>query len=146
MEENIVVMDICSEQELNSNQNHSGRRLVGRKEIRKVQDVTTEWVPVPEWDKDGETGAGIYVKTLTSRARDLFEQSIIDEDGKVHVDNARAKFVILVACDEEGNPIFNSDDAEWLGNKSSKAIGRIYEAAQSLNGMRPKDLDKAVKN
>lgn len=92
-----------------------------------------EKVELPEWD------GFIYVREMTAKARDAFESSTFVFDKKGNLDknmsNYRARFVVLTACDEDGNLVFSLSDAEWLGDKQAATVSKIYDAAQKLNSL-----------
>ncbi|MDX9804004.1 MAG: hypothetical protein RBS96_08345 [Dehalococcoidales bacterium] len=92
-----------------------------------------EKVELPEWD------GFIYVREMSAKARDAFESSTFVFDKKGNLDknmsNYRARFVVLTACDEDGNLVFSPSDAEWLGEKQAATVSKIYDAAQKLNSL-----------
>jgi len=99
-------------------------------------------VEIPEWE------GYVFVREVTARGRDIFEDSTfeIDEKGKVRLrsmQSRRALLVVLSTCDENGDFVFDMDDIGWLGEKQYSAVERIYKAAQELNGM---TAEKAEKN
>jgi len=114
-----------------------------RDDILKVQDIQTELVHVPEW------GGDVYVKGLDGTERDLFEASFVENRGKgntrIKLENIRAKLVALTACDENGERLFASKDAEALGKKSAAALQRVFEVAQRLSGLTPDDVEELKK-
>lgn len=117
--------------------------MLTKEQIQKVDDSKIARVDVPEW------GGHVFVKTISGFARDQYEQSLIKmKRGRADADltNQRAKFVVMVACNEEGNLLFNPNDADWLGNKSASAIHRIYTEAVRLNGMDDEAESELKKN
>lgn len=114
-----------------------------RDDILKVQDIKIESVSVPEW------GGDVYVKGMTGAERDQFESSIVEMHGKgntrVKLENIRAKLVALTTCDETGERLFTSKDAEALGKKSAAALQRVFEVSQRLSGLTPGDVDELAK-
>lgn len=117
--------------------------LLSREAILQAQDLPTEDVEIPEW------GGTIRVRGLTGAERDAFEQSIVETRGKntrMNLRNIRAKLVALTVVDEDGNRIFNDEDAEALGKKSAAALDRIFAVAQRLSGLRPEDVEELAGN
>ena len=114
-----------------------------RDDILKAQDIKIELVPVPEW------GGDVYVKGMTGRERDQFEASLVEMRGgrttHIKLENVRAKLVALTTCDESGERLFTSKDAEELGKKSASALQRLFEVSQHLSGLTPADVDELVK-
>jgi hypothetical protein len=114
-----------------------------RDEILALNDSQLEKVIVPEW------GRAVWVRTLSGRERDLFEEQSLVSKGKrkeVSLQNIRARLVVLCACTEDGKPIFQRDDAMQLGDKSAKALDRVFTVAQRLNGITDSDIEELVKN
>ena len=101
-------------------------------------------------------GESVYVRQMTGRERDNFEQSLIKEkkDAKGNVvsyDRAlgdfRAKLAVVTVCDEEGKALFLSDDYSLLSqNMSAKRLELIVNAAQKLNAITEEDKEALVKN
>jgi ABC-type ATPase involved in cell division len=101
-------------------------------------------------------GEFVYVRQMTGRERDNFEQSLIKEkkDVKGNVisyDRAlgdfRAKLAVVTCCDEEGKALFLPDDYSLLSqNMSAKRLEMIVNAAQKLNAISEEDKEALVKN
>jgi len=103
--------------------------------------IRMEKVELPEWD------GFIYVREMSAKARDAFENSTFTFDSKGRLDknlsNYRAKFVVLTACDETGKLVFTPEDAEWLGERQAATVQKIFDAAQKLNNVPDaKELEK----
>lgn len=117
--------------------------LLTREMILSVQDKKTETVNVAEW------GGEVLVATMSGAARDAFEQSLFEtvgKDRKQNLANARAKLVARCLVDEKGERLFSDDDIKLLGGKSSKALDRVFEVAQRLNGLREGDVEELLGN
>ena len=117
--------------------------MLTKEQITKADDIKYEMVPVPEWD--GE----VRVRTLSGKERDAFEDSITKSKGKdtaVNMNNLRAKLCALAMVDEAGDRLFHDRDIGMLGNKSSKALDKIFDVAQRLSGIGSKDIEELVKN
>jgi ABC-type ATPase involved in cell division len=101
-------------------------------------------------------GEFIYVRQMTGRERDNFEQSLIKEKKNakgdvVSYDRAlgdfRAKLAVVTCCDEEGKALFLPDDYSLLSqNMSAKRLEIIVNAAQKLNAISEEDKEALVKN
>jgi len=101
-------------------------------------------------------GEFVFVRQMTGRERDNFEQSLIKEkkDVKGNVisyDRAlgdfRAKLAVVTCCDEEGKALFLPDDYSLLSqNMSAKRLEMIVNAAQKLNAISEEDKEALVKN
>ena len=115
-----------------------------RETILQAQDIKTEQVKVPEWN------ATVNVRGLTAGERDDFEASwfVMDASGEMvrSIANLRARLCVRSVVDENGNRLFTDADTEALGQKSGRAMDRIYEVASRLSGLSKKDVDELVKN
>lgn len=113
--------------------------ILGRDQILKADDMTTEEIAVPEW------GGSVLVRGLTGRQRDEFEASMIEQRGKrrvPNVENVRAKLVAKCCVDESGRRLFTDQDAAILGDRSGAALDRVYEVAARLSGIGEDDVDE----
>jgi hypothetical protein len=101
-------------------------------------------------------GESVFVRQMTGRERDNFEQSLIKEKKNakgevVSYDRAlgdfRAKLAVATCCDEEGKALFLPDDYSLLSqNMSAKRLEIIVNAAQKLNAISEEDKEALVKN
>lgn len=119
--------------------------LINKEELRKrVPIVRKEKVEVPEW---GE-GAFVFVRELTAAALDYFESFIVPEGGvpaderRMKYENFRVRYIVLSACDEEGNLVFSSEDEPWLGATEASIIQRLFLAAKKVNRVDLAELEK----
>ena len=113
--------------------------LLNRDAILKANDITMQTVNVPEW------GGDVSIRTLTGTERDAFEASIVS--GKKHdMTNIRAKLVARSVVDEKGVRLFTDDDVCAIGRKNAKALDRIFDAAQRMNGIRETEIQELEKN
>lgn len=119
-----------------------------REQILAAPDLKEEAVPVPEW---GE-GVSVVVRELTGKQRDAFEadcRQIVGKKVEVNTDNVRAKLVVRCLYDTAGAAgarIFQDGDAEALGAKSGKVLGRLAAVAQRLSGLSDGDLEELAGN
>ena len=115
--------------------------MLTKDQILAADDVRFEDVKVPEW------GGVVRIQTMTGMARDRYEQTLFDKKSKgITLQNIRAKLVASCAVDEEGALIFDETDTDALGKKSGKALDRLYEAAQRVNGITDVDVEELEKN
>ena len=118
-------------------------QTLNRDKIIAAKDLETEQVEVPEW------GGSVLVRTMNGTERDAFEASFYVGRGKnreQNLENLRARLVALVVVDEAGERVFTDEDTAALGQKSVKALDRIFEVAQRLNGIGPKDVEDLAGN
>ena len=112
---------------------------LSKKKILDANDLPREKVFVPEW-ADGDKDAYVIVRALTAKEQDDFDKLIfkgkMDESNAPEIDttNYRAKRAIFCLCDDEGQAIFTLEDLPALSGKSAKAMQRVLEADQRLNG------------
>src|SRR3990167_11042952 len=120
------------------------RKLLDKKSILEIKDIETEEVYVPEWS------GKVIVRALSGREMDAFEVNLSIHDGKkISLDliqNARAKLVARSLVDENGHPLFSERDVQALGEKSGRALDRIYEVASRLSGLGNREMESLLKN
>jgi len=115
--------------------------ILNKEQILQSQDLPKELVNVPEW------GGEVYVRALTGTERDAFETSIVGGNASSKdLSNIRARLAALTLCDEEGKALFSLKEAVDLGQKSAKALDRVFSVAQRLNGIGAGDVDELAKN
>jgi hypothetical protein len=102
-----------------------------RDDILAADDAKVVALEVPEWKRT------VHLRVMSGSERDRFEAGIKPDpkSGRVAVLNLRARFAVLVVCDETGKRIFTDADADLLGKKSAAALDRIMEAGSVLNGI-----------
>lgn len=120
-------------------------KFLNKESILSFNDIKVEKVLIPEWD------GFLYVRTISGADRDMWEEWVKTEngiplEGKLNFKNARAKFAVLVCCDEKGERIFNNTDVEQLTKKSGSGLDRIFEAGSKINKMNQEALDETEKN
>ena len=118
-------------------------KALSKEAILQQADRKVEMVEVPEW------GGVVYVRSLTGAERDQFESSIVERNGRdvrTNLRNLRARLVVMAACDENGEPIFSTEDAAALGAKNAAALDRIFSVAQRLSGLRDNDVQELAEN
>lgn len=124
--------------------------LLSRDDILKADDLETEDVPVPEWAPKGTPDPSVCVvrlRMLTGTERDRFErmmneaQTSTNGSKKKNLENFRARMVSMCAVDEDGGRLFNAADIAVLGTKSAKALSRVFDKCQEMNGVTPSDIE-----
>jgi hypothetical protein len=112
-----------------------------RNDILNADDLIKEKVEVPEW------GGDVWVITMTGTGRDRFEESVFDvEKNERKFSNIRAKLVSCTCANEKGRLLFKESDIPALGQKSSKALDRVFAVARRLNGISAADVKDLEKN
>lgn len=109
-------------------------------EILAADDRPRKLVPVPEW------GGEVYVQTMSGKARDLWEASIVTSTGKPNLEDMRAKLAAACIVDENGGTLFTEADIPALSRKSAAALDRVVKVAQVLNRLSGADLEELKGN
>ena len=114
-------------------------------EILAMNDAQIEKVSIPEW---GPLGEQIFVRVMTGAERDRWEAGImtLNGDAAAFYNGVRARLAQLTACDAAGKLIFKPEHVDALGQKTSTALQRIYEAALRLNKLGKSDVEELRKN
>jgi hypothetical protein len=114
--------------------------LLGRNQILDAKDLQTEDVPVPEW------GGEVRIRMLTGEERDAYEASMVElkKDGsaKANRENVRARLLVLCIVNEQGEQMFNRADIKLLGRKSAKALERVINKVNEMNGISEQDIEE----
>lgn len=119
------------------------KKFLSKEDIFKADDMDYEVVDVPEW------GGKVKVKTMTGTERDAFETSLFETKGvnvSGNMSNMRAKLIASCATHENGDRLFSEKDIKKLGNKSAKALDRLFSVAQKLNGIGTSEVEELTKN
>lgn len=124
-------------------------KLLDRNSLLKKEEV--EIVKV-------ELGNGefVFVRQMSGRERDTFEQSILKEIKNDKGDvtgydrsliDFRAKLAVVTLCDEQGTSLLKPNDFEILSQSmSARRLEKIVNAAQKLNAITEEDKENLVKN
>lgn len=115
--------------------------LLTKEQINEADDRPTLELEIPMWD------GSVLLKTLSAAQKDNFDASIIDKDGNAtKLSNLRARFASLVLVDEGGEPLYTEQQAAQLGNKSSAALGLIWDKGREFNKMDADAVKDAEEN
>jgi hypothetical protein len=98
----------------------------------------------------------VYVRQMTGRERDTFEQSLIkevkDNEGNSisyerSLQDFRAKLAVCTLCDEKGNSLLEPGDYTQLSMAMSAArLEKIVNEAQKINKISEEDKEALTKN
>lgn len=118
--------------------------LLTREDILNADDLPYKEIEVPEW------GGNVRIRTMTGAERAAFEKTVYDigDDNKLEMDrdNYRHKLISFCLVDEDNNRIFTDRDIEALAKKSAKAINRVFDIAQEMNGLTRESQERIEKN
>jgi len=110
--------------------------MLTREQILEIQDAKIEEVKIPEW------GGSVFIKSMSSRERDRFEELHLSQNKA----NTRARIAAACTCDADGALLFTEADIEALGQKDGKAVNRIFSKAMDLCGFTADDVEELEKN
>ena len=97
----------------------------------------------------------VFVRQMTGRERDRFEQSLMyekrDKRGNItferSLEDFRAKLAVHTVCDEAGNNLLQPEDYPTLSqNMSAARLELIVNEAQELNRISAVDRENLIKN
>lgn len=88
----------------------------------------------------------IYVRVMTAREREQYENTMRKKSESGRADDVRAEVVQRCACDADGNLMFGVDDLPLLSELPFTVISPIFEAATKANSMQADAVEQAEKN
>lgn len=112
-------------------------------QILKIKDIEFDELYIPEWKFT------VRLRGVTAQERDDYESLLLEmRDGgaSVALSNARAKFICSGLLNEDGSQMFTVREAAALGQKSAKAMERIFHRIRQLSGMTQDEEKELVKN
>jgi hypothetical protein len=109
--------------------------LLKREAILATNDVETRDVEVIEW------GGAVRVRSMTVAERNEFSVRAVKENNI----SVGTWLVSLLAVDEDGNPVFKTEDVAALEKKNAKALDRLVNTILDLNKVDEKKVDEAEK-
>lgn len=121
----------------------NSKQFLSREAILAISDTQIETIDVPEWN------TMVRVRGLTAAERDQFEGEIVQRNGKdvrTNTKNIRARLVVLSVVDADSARLFTYHDIATLGEKSAKALDRIFSKAMELSGLRDEDVAELAEN
>lgn len=87
----------------------------------------------------------IYIRGLTGRERDSFENACFQQKGKNRVlstENIRAKLLVRSICNEKGERLFIDIEENDLGSLPAQVLDQLFTVAQSLSGLGANDVEE----
>jgi len=122
--------------------------MLGRDKLLEKEELQIEKVNL-------DKGDFVYVRQMTGRERDRFEQSLMIEsrnkEGQLeytrNLSDFRAKLAATTLCDETGVNLLEQKDIPTLSQAMSAArLDKITTEAQKLNKITNEDRDNLIKN
>jgi hypothetical protein len=96
-----------------------------------------ERVEVPEF------GCAVHVREWSGRERADWESWAAEDHASIET---LVRMVIQGVCDDSGQPIFNDDDAEAVGEMPAEGLLRVARAVMRINALTADETDALVKN
>lgn len=128
----------------------SGRRVLTAEEFF-ICKLPREWVSLPELkpaDSNGDD-PGVYVTTLDTRAKELWQHDVTQGTGKVaagKLGSVKASALSRACVNEDGNPIFTTEQIDQISSVACTATDRLWEVYERLNVTNDAAVREAVKN
>lgn len=119
--------------------------MLTKEELLARDDLGYVEVDVPEW------GGKVRLKAMSGAVRDAYETAVFVEreaarkEGR-NARNVRARMAVYSIVDDKGVLLFSESEIAALGEKSSKALDRIFDAASELNGFNQAEKKALEKN
>lgn len=122
---------------------------------RKVLDKASFLLPKMEFYQIEGTPEGLFFKELGGKAllefKEYVEQIQKSADGASELQSFQAidlmaKFIVLSACDEHGNPVFEENDMPALTEKNPALLLDMANFAMPLSGISPDALGEVAVN
>ena len=116
-----------------------------RDQILAADDLNTEEVFVDEWNLT------VRVRELTGSERGSFQAAVAKADSSgqssnVEIDlrNLQVRLCAMTIVDENGNRLFADNELKVLGNKSARALQRVFDVAARLSAISETSVEDAV--
>ena len=109
-------------------------------DIQNAQDSDILIVEVPEWG--GEVG----IRVMTGKERDAYEASILGDNNRQNLVNIRSRMLVKCLTGDDGKRLFADGQVDILAAKSGAVLSRLFEIAQSHNGMTQDDINQLMGN
>lgn len=112
---------------------------MNKNDLFSIKDFEVQPVEVPEWKTT------LHVRSLNGHGRARIV-GILERVQKAGTQEAAIasipELVALLACDENGTFLFDSQDIDRLGSLNPQALDRIVVAGLKLNGLADTDAKK----
>ncbi len=106
-------------------------------QIFAANDLKSKIVNMEEW------GGDLEIRVMSVKEQLDFDKFIAEKPD----DRTMAFYLIVRSCiDENGKRLFNDEDIEFIQNKSSDSILKLFDAILELNKQKPDDVEKLAKN
>ena len=132
---------------MNDNGKSNGRVVLTREQFREAaRNVKIKREPLYV----EELGGDIYVRGMSGKEKDKLEEKWRIKKGRkagqLDLSNYRAARVCRVVVDEQGNPLLNDQDIDWVGDLPSGVHDRIINKCEELSGSDAEEADDLKKD
>ncbi len=118
-----------------------------RDQILSSDDLSHKDLVVPEWGD-----IMVRIRELTGTERGVFEKSIskvsTKADGTTNVEleaqNLRVQLCALTMVDGDNNRLFADHEVHSLGEKSAKALQRVFDVSAKLSGISDESVEETL--
>lgn len=115
--------------------------MLTKDEILAAADRPVETAAVPEW------GGEVSLRVMSAAMRDEFERLQFEgRDRQERLANIRATLVSFCLAGPDGERLFGPDEVKALGEKSAKALDRLFWRCRKLNALGDADIEDLEKN
>lgn len=115
--------------------------MLSAEAILKADDIGERVkVDVPEWD------GFVYIRVMSGVDRDRWELRVEKGVDSPSTANIRASLCAVTMCDENGKRLFTDNQINALGEKSAKALDRVFTKAREVNKISDSDIEELEKN
>jgi hypothetical protein len=119
--------------------------ILTREQLRAAAENTERSAPREALEM-ADLGGTVYVRGMTARERDAFEESLRIKKGKrageTDLRNFRAKIASRCLVTETGERLLADGDADWLGNLSAGILDRILAVINRLSGRTEEEAEE----
>jgi hypothetical protein len=91
-------------------------------------------------------GTKVYVRAMSGKERDAWEQDIQDRKNAKKAPNIRGSLAARSLCDETGKRLFTDAEAEQLGEVNAKDLDAVFDAATRMSGIGAREVKEMEKN
>lgn len=112
-------------------------RMSIKDQIRAINDIEVELIEVPQW------GVTLEVRSMSGKSRAVLLKEAAQEDGTLDFETLYP--AILVACcydPSTGDAVFESNDREWINEKSAGPVEKLAQAGMRLSGLAKEAIDE----
>lgn len=92
-----------------------------------------------------ELGGAVYVRGMSGKERDKFEEGLRIKKGKhagqSDLRNFRAQLAVRVIVDDQGERLLNDGDVEIIGRLPAGVLDRILAKCNELSGKAEEEID-----